>query len=229
MRHKALFAAAVLCLVAPPARAGVIFNNFGPGDTYLFPGVFWTVGTSDDYEPSAGFTVAAGTDYTLSEIDFSAGVLFGTAAVGVGLREDAGGMPGAILESWTVSGLGSSFALRPPEVATSALHPTLLAGRQYWVTLTGGDETTQAGWDANAIFDQGPVYLAVGGTPILTGTDTRPAFRVLGEPAAVPEPSSLVGAAVAASVGLLLVRRHRRAIASAWAAAASRGAAVAQR
>ena len=212
-----VIAAAVVCLgAATSVRAGVVvFNDFGPGDSYGASG--YELGYDHNVgltsEIACGFTVAAGQNYTLSEIDFAASIVSGTNAIGVALLADSGGVPGTTLESWTVSGLGQYPALTPPEVVISTLHPTLLAGQQYWLALTMGDSTTFAVWHNNSIGVTGPGYVISDGRGTLYEGDTGfvGAFRVEGTSSAVPEPSTLAGAGIAVFLGLGYAWRRRKA------------------
>jgi hypothetical protein len=198
------FATAALTLAVTAAstgRADVIFNNFGAGDSYgTHAG--WTIGTAPGigtFVPSMAFTVPSGTNEKLSEIDFAAGLTSGTNSIDVSIRSDSGGTPGATLESWTVTGLGQFGNNNPPEVVSSVLHLTLLAGQQYWVTMTPGDSTTDAAWNQNSTGDRGPIYITKDGSPVNTGTNIRGVFRVLGTPTSpVPEPATLAAALVGA-------------------------------
>jgi hypothetical protein len=204
MLRRIIAAAAVALAVASAAttRADIVFNNFGPGDTFGTT-VGWGFGNPNDVVSSMAFTVGAGTSYKLTEIDLAAGFISGTNSVTVSIRSDSGGTPGATLESWTIPMTGQYGTLYPPEMVTSVLNPILAANQQYWVSLAPGAADAHGAWSLNTTADQGPVYVTIGGNPSFSGTNFRGAFRVLGTPATgtpTPEPATLVPTLIGALV-----------------------------
>src|SRR4051794_27089451 len=102
---------------------------------------------------------------------------------------DAGGVPGASLESF-------SLALTPfPQFVAfpSTLHPTLLAGQTYWFTASTQDLVNQAGSvGINSVGVTGPEAVRIGsGSWSPTTSSAYAVFRITGDQAAVPEPSTL--------------------------------------
>jgi hypothetical protein len=145
----ALFALAMITL---PANADILFNNFGPGDAYL-PNVVYSIGRfpgdTITYVQGDAFIVTGG-NFTLDSLTLALNWGgSGPNAVDVQLRADAGGKPGAVLESFHLENLGILGLPNPPVIATSALHPLLLAGQQYWVTASASD-VTDIGWNFNS-------------------------------------------------------------------------------
>ena len=202
-------------VAATPAPAGsVIFSNLGPGDSYSGQ-VVYAVGYAfggvlGDYVPASGFTVGATSMY-LSTIQVAAGLQTGTNQLTIDLDADSGGIPGATLESFTITGAMPPLGTVSSDnlvVATSVLHPLLTAGSLYWVVLNA-PSTTFAGWNLNSIGDMGPFYYTRRGQVIISGTETLGAMLITGQ--AIPEPSSIVlvstGAVVILGCGL---RRRRR-------------------
>jgi hypothetical protein len=212
-RVRGLFLAAGLALVLAVGWAGdaaadvIVFNNFGAGNSYN-TNTGWTAGLNQSggqpgFVPSMGFIVGGGLNVALSEIDFAAGLVTGANSIDLALRTDAAGVPGATLESFHFGSLGPFGTNNPPLVATSVLHPLLMAGTQYWLTMSTPTTTTWAAWNLNSIGDTGPVYTLDNGSFFSAGTNTRGAFRVQGVAAAVPESSPLVLAGVAGTLVLL--------------------------
>jgi hypothetical protein len=106
-----LAALAAALSLAVPARAGVVYSNFGTGQTAYSQGYYGFNGGGDgsgnlspgDY----GFAVAESFtptgNYRFSSVELALAYLFGTNAFTVSLMSDAGGHPGTVLESFSVS------------------------------------------------------------------------------------------------------------------------------
>jgi hypothetical protein len=193
------------------ARADIIFNNFGPGDTYNI-GFGYTIAGSTVIPPGFvqgdGFAITPAATFELDQIRLAAGHITGPNQINVTLRADAGGLPGAVLESFSFTNLGAFGNANPPLVANSVLHPILQAGTRYWLIADPGNAATWDVWNFNSIGDTGPHALSAGGGPFTDGNATRGAFEILGTP--VPEPSSLAlfGLGSLGLAGWRLRRRH---------------------
>ncbi len=92
------------------------------------------------HNAAAPFTPAA--TFTLQSISLALIYDEGTNSAQISLTQDAGGLPGNVLESWTVNNLPAES---PPVLTTvgDTLGLTLEAGQQYWVVA----ESTAAGTD----------------------------------------------------------------------------------
>jgi hypothetical protein len=135
------------------SSAAVIFNNFGPGDSFGPFGLLLQgedVGTIANVDQAASFTVGAN-NYLLTSIELGLGVAEGKAGpLDVILAADAGGEPGAALETISLnllSGEQVTFA--------AASGSTLLsANTTYWV-IADAKGTLDGGWNRNNIGDLG--------------------------------------------------------------------------
>ena len=198
--------------VTPAPADSVIFSNLGPGDSYT--NAVWAVGYPfngllGDYVIASGFTVGA-TSMSLSTIQVAAGLESGPNTLTINLDADAGGIPGATLESFTITGAMpavGSVSSGNLVVATSVLDPLLTAGSSYWVVLNAPSPTF-VGWNLNSTGDMGAFYYTRGGKVVLSGTQSQGAMLITG--LAVPEPSSLVLAGIGAVVILGCGLRRRR-------------------
>ena len=148
------------------ARADVIVNNFGPGDSvapadgWSWPGYTFGnppgVDTVSHIDVAVGFTPARG--FTLSRVTCSVfseptyAWLPGPPRAGypflLSLVADRGGLPlGKTLESW-----GELAPVSPAaESVRSVAHPTLVAGQRYWLVARspnpfGGEVLDALGW-----------------------------------------------------------------------------------
>jgi hypothetical protein len=192
------------------ARADIVYSNLGPGDTYQ-PAVGWTVAgpsAAIAAQEVAGVFTVSGADYVLTSLELALWHIEGDRTITIHLNENSSGLPGAVIESFLV-------ALSPgPEIVTltSLLTPLLSNGSTYWITTEAGADDTWAAWNWN---DQSALGWAVsldGGASWQSVDTTSPAFRVNGTATnvVVPEPASIISAAVGA-LGLILVSRRRKA------------------
>jgi hypothetical protein len=214
-------------LIATPARADVIFSDFGPGDTYLSDGyyVFFASGPGGGRSEAAGHfeTGSSVFDDIVFEGAFLAGPFqsLGEGSVSFSLHSDNGGVPG---DSIANSGY---FAIDPKgSILTWTLDPsvTLNPNTDYWFSAQG--DFVGADWAKNNQGATGAAFQSAsfgGGHPPSGGsfspwafhTDTAaPAFRVSGSvvsPAVVPEPGTVAfSTMLSCSLLGLMVRAKRR-------------------
>jgi hypothetical protein len=72
----------------------------------------------------------------------------GTNAYVVSIAEDAAGVPGAALETISLTGIRSwSFPVSTPLPVPSGLKPTLQANRRYWIVVSPGASDTLGCWN----------------------------------------------------------------------------------
>lgn len=182
----------VVGLAIGAARASMIFNDFGPGNSYIQTDG-WTVGTGVPgytYVPAMAFT-SSGT-YSLTQIDLALENAGGTNAAIVSLWIDAGGAPGTELESWNVSGQGAFGTSQPLTTISGITGITLSSGGSYFIQISPSDGTTWDAWNVNDQGVTGPTYLMLNGAFLSDYTSTLAAFDVLGVPlSSVPEPGTL--------------------------------------
>jgi hypothetical protein len=144
----------------------VVFNDFGPGNTFM-PGPGITVGCGALCFIDAGhshgwsFTPATTTSLSLLETVGSLGPSAGGTMIFT-ISADVGGVPGASLETFNLPLIPIPQFVAFP----STLHPTLLAGQTYWFTAFTQDLVNQAGnVGINSIGVTGPEALRIGSGP----------------------------------------------------------------
>ena len=131
---------------------------------------------------------APGASSTLSGINLPLSNISGTNGAVVSLLNNAsGGIPGTVLESWSVSNLPSySQAAVTLTSVVSKLNPALQAGQTYWVEVQPLATDTMDYWYTNSLGLGGGLTNLnnAGWTPIGNnyGAQSLPAFSVLGIP-----------------------------------------------
>ncbi len=165
---------ACLAANALPADAAVLFDNFGPGNTYD-PLISWAI-TRDIVQGDA-FTTPVGRPFRLSEIDLAAG-LAGGGNPGLNelelmLMTSRNGVPDDIVESFLVTNVGDFGVVNPPLAAISVLHPLLLPDREYWVIARKPDQVGIIGWNLNSVGGMGPHVFRFGDGPWDLGENGR--------------------------------------------------------
>ena len=202
---RLLFLGTILLAAAAPSEAGIIFRNLvEPGGQYGPDAV--GIGHTPGF-PNPGDYLTYGVRFVpsltaqLTTIQAPLGVLSGPNQVQAYIMNDAGGVPGSIIESFSLTNLPPPG---PLVTITSLLDPLVLAGQPYWFVATGGG-ATYALWTLNLFqgdsSDGGATQVTLGGVPHAwtAGSGTRTgALQVSGN--AAPEPSSIAMLACAALV-----------------------------
>jgi hypothetical protein len=199
------------------ARAGTLFSNLNADPLHKYncclgyivegdsPGTFFAQGFS--------FTPSATED--LLRIDIALSIVTEPDLVIVTLQADNGGLPGAVLQSWNVSGLPPAGTCCTLQSLTPATTITLFSASGYWLVATPGGTNTLATWNENNTGSTGrrAVQNSSGGAfSIFGANDPRGAFAVIGtgtgtETETAPEPASM--ALAIAGISVLLIRRAR--------------------
>jgi len=138
---------ALLSSLVVPASATtstVVFNSFGPGNTYNASVVWGITGaaTSSGYRGQAEFFVPSGSG-ALSSITLPTYRQSGSGRSDFFIAEDNGfGTPGDILESFLNTANNNNGLL----MLNSVAKPQLQAGMKYWLCDEPADSTTINGW-----------------------------------------------------------------------------------
>jgi hypothetical protein len=150
---------------------------------------------------ATGFTTTGAGD--LASISVAIGVDNSDLSNTMGLYTDSAGQPGTLLESW--SGAPPSGSPPPVTTLTSALHPLLSSGTQYWFVITQNTDFAVLWY----VYNQAAIgEIWVGnslGAPGRTFPMTPPAIQL--DSSDVPEPASAVPLGFGCSA-LLAIRRR---------------------
>jgi hypothetical protein len=211
-RHFNTFVAVGFCVALLPAvsQAALIFGNLGTSPVYD------TTGGNFVGNDFAGDNLAEGDTFVPS-----VNAIFGSLKIAlscnlscpdgytVSLRTDTSDAPGAVIESFVGSGasLGNLGVNNPLVVFNSALHPTLTATTQYWITVST-DLNNSIAWNWNTTGDTSDQAISSdGGATWFSPSGLTPgAYEVDTLTALAPEPGTSV--LVACSLLLFLVGRH---------------------
>ena len=134
-----------------------------------FPGI--------DRDVACPFTVSGGS-FPLDRIEVAAILTDGANELDIWLMDDDNGVPGGIVEAFTIVGqMGDFQQINPPIVATST-GTQLNDGETYWVVLSVPDLTTWGAWNLNDTDDQGTTFVRTDLGDWERNVATRPTFRV---------------------------------------------------
>jgi hypothetical protein len=177
--------------------------------TIRTPAEYWLVGKSTQSslvnQPAEGFILSGGS-FRLDQITLALSRSAESGDFAVRFWRDAGGKPGTLLESWSVSGSIPSLVM-----LSSVSHPTLNSGIGYWVSAALPDNVSSGLWQAVNYPTQGSSVAlsnSTSATWFFASRTNALSLKITGTP--VPEPSTLVlGCAGGAATGLVLLRRRR--------------------
>lgn len=217
MRRFSYFIAAfslLLVCLAPAAKADTIFSNVTGGSLQANGGFGIGAGIpGDELGLAAQFVPSSNFLFTSATLALDSNV--GTPTADVSLMSNASGAPGAVLESFTVTGLSTTTGMF--FTVNSILDPQLLGGTPYWLAVTAADASSNVSWRRDSTTDINSASNLANTTTGLTGpwniisagAVPRPVFQINGTPTAVPEPSTLLLLASGLG-GLVFIGRSTR-------------------
>jgi len=201
LKHPPLcMMALALAWVALPStsRAGTItvYSNFGAGNSYDCCNAYTESGagsfTGFNALQAMAFTNATGQNLTLTQIDIADSFVTGNNSMTLNLYADNAGVPGAVLESWTVNNLPDLGTCCAVATVFDSAGVVLLNGATYFIAPASDDVTWEAwNWNTIGMSGAGAISTDVGATWVPGPYDPNGAFDVLGK-SAVPEPSGVL-------------------------------------
>jgi len=196
------FGTVVLLVVGQLNAQSILFNTFGPGDSYNI-NVGLTVGwhpfpeLGGDAVTGNQFSFGGTEIYYFELIELVMGHTLGVNELDVWLTSDVAGQPGSIMETFHFSGaMGPLGQYNPLIVASSVSNPILYPATNYWF-VASVPLGSSAGWNLSSPGVSGTFAQKYGTGPWNVNNSTMSALRVSGS--VVPEPSTVI----LLSVGLL--------------------------
>ncbi|MGD0693363.1 MAG: PEP-CTERM sorting domain-containing protein [Terriglobia bacterium] len=187
--QRTLLLAAILTLgvtlLPSTAKATTIFSDFGSGNPYSCCGGY-TIGLGF----TQGNSFISGATYDLTQIDVALGYIQGNNPTLSLYADNGSDLPGALIESWSLSGLPRYGTCCAIETVAPVGTVVLTGGAQYWLLASGGTSDWSA-WYFNNTGALGQRYINGNGYNNYVTTDTMAAFDVLGK-AATPEPGTII-------------------------------------
>ncbi len=158
--HRTVMLTLLFALVATPLLGATLFDNFGPGDAYD-PATYMILyhdpnvlpnGDEEVHQVGMAFTPSGG-DYELGTVVVALSITAGDNEADIQIMTDVAGEPGAVLETWHVSGLiPPSPGVFAPLTLSSTVLPLLTDGTQYWIVVTAtGPTASNLGWPFNTV------------------------------------------------------------------------------
>lgn len=182
-RKKLLLYVTVLFFVTVTTASAseVIFDNYGPGDTYN-TGLSYIV--NDTFDEGMPFTTPSSSELYVDTIELT--VALNTVLGGnnneldVSLMTDFYGKPGTVIETITISGQMPILVGEGPYspiLGTSVLKPLLEPNTQYWLVASTPVPGTHVVWYANSVGQTGRA-LGQNNSWLLLSNDATGVFRI---------------------------------------------------
>jgi hypothetical protein len=214
MTHSLKFSFALMFAIPVLSQASVVYTNLGASPIYDINSGNFVGNAFDGNQYAEGDTFTPSANATLSSIQVALSCFDVCGpSFSVSLDSDSGGdSPGALLETFSVPGstLGALGLNNALVLLTSVLHPALVSGTQYWLTVSA-PLTDSIVWNSNSIGDTSDQAVSTdGGATWFAPSGLTPgAYEIDGNlTSSTPEPSTLL--LLASGVVLIGIKRRFR-------------------
>lgn len=215
-----LIITAVLCTLAAPAHADIIYSNLGSGFTYQCCSA---LEVDFDHSFAVPFAVPVGPGFDLNQIGVAVTSKSGNGVTIELLSDSPAGLPGAVIQSWTLSTLpsyGSANTIEAGQTILGISGITLSGGTLYWLAVLPANSGSVDEWSPNTIGPTGTIAQSLDGGAFWSQVNylSPGAFELSGTPVSVspvsttPEPNTMVLLATGLA-GLLGMGLHRKRLA----------------
>jgi len=196
------------CAIVSAAHASILFSSDGSATPSFNTGTGY--GSYASANSTAAMFQAASSGVLTDLVVANDSVGNGSFPEVLELRQDNAGVPGVVIDTFTVT-LANSAGL---VTAASSTHPSLVAGQTYWLEDTIPPMALVA-WRLSNPAVPGTVLASRSNDGPWQSTcpdcdGTLPAFALIGATAEVPEPMTME-LSLSALVALLITQRRRRA------------------
>jgi hypothetical protein len=180
MRRIVIAIVLVAGLCCGPAPAGTIYNNLGPGNTWII---------NRDYSTNFDFMAAPFVTSGGGHLGDIVIPLFSLHnPVSLGLYADSGGKPGTLLENFSLTAPGFPGILT---TIPSARNPLLSAGTEYWLVFTPTPaQKNELAWYENDLGLTGGIWAGNVLDDMLNFVPGSPMPAIQLNSVSVPEPAS---------------------------------------
>jgi hypothetical protein len=172
-----------------------LFNTFGPGHSYSCCSGWSESGSGTQVHAIAAMAFTTSVTSALGTIDVAIGWGGTSNQYTLALMTDKGGVPGSILESWSVtSSFIGGLCSNCFDTVFAKQHIILQAGVQYWL-VPFPSSNFDGGWQDNIVGSLGMLAESLDGgntwSPLLP-TNVTPTLGAFDVKSTVPEPSTLI-------------------------------------
>ncbi len=181
------------------AFAVIVYDSFGPGQTYSFGPIYpvenyFTSSVGSNKQHADQFIPAV--DVNLGQIDVAVQDAFQVNKVDLTIMTDSLGVPGSIVESFSLQdAMARSNTPNAFVTATSIVRPVLQAGVPYWLVVAAPENLVQIAYFMNDQDIFGQHAVRQNGGPWEVSREIQGVFRITGDAvnaSAVPEPTTVL-------------------------------------